>query len=356
MYHDSFYRFRYGLKVLFCMLTNTNMGQGIKMILIAEVNAGGVGFVNLFKRSVDLKFSFGELLIFMNVGSALKMLLTIYVEKVFPGEFGLSKPWHFPISDFFKFLSKRFSIHLSDYISEAEEFDLSDYEEQPSNLNVGIEIKKLSKKFGNKYAVTNFSLNMYENQITVLLGHNGAGKTMAMSMLTGLYQPTSGTAIINGYDIRTNIDKARQSLGVCPQHDVLFEELTVEEHLEFFCKLKGMNDNTNIQGDILKYTNLLGISEKLKCESRTLSEGQKRRLSIAIALCGDSKFVIMDEATSGMDPSSRRHLWDLLIAEKKNRTILFTTHFMGKFEGQECFHNFTNAYLFQMKPMSLVTA
>ncbi|CAG9810453.1 unnamed protein product [Chironomus riparius] len=329
MYHDSFYRFGYGLKVLFCMLTNTNMGQGIKMILMAEINDDGVGFANLFKRSVDLKFSFGELLVWMNIGSAILMLLTIYIEKVFPGEFGLSKPWYFPISDAFKLIHKKFRTQPVDSNLESEEF-LADQEAVPSNLAVGIEIKKLCKRFGDKYAVKNFSLKLYENQITVLLGHNGAGKTTAMSMLTGLYQPTSGTAVINGHDIKTNIDDARMSLGVCPQHDVLFEELTVQEHLEFFCKLKGMTDKSNIQGDIHKYTNLLGISEKLNSESRTLSGGQKRRLSIAIALCADSKFVIMDEATSGMDPSSRRHLWDLLIAEKKNRTILITTHFMDE--------------------------
>jgi len=331
MYHESFRRFNYGLKALFCMLTNTNMGQGIKMILLAEKSENGIRFSNLLKRHAEFDFSFAELLIYMNIGSTLQMLLTIYIEMVFPGEFGLSKHWHFPISDFFKSSHKKSKINSSDSGFESVEFDLDDSEEEPTNQKVVIKFEKLSKKFGNKVAVENFSLNMYENQITVLLGHNGAGKTTAMSMLTGLYQPTSGTAIINGYDIRTNIDEARRSLAVCPQHDVLFEELTVEEHLEFFCKLKGMKDKINIQADITRYTNLLGISEKLKCESRTLSGGQKRRLSIAIALCGDSKFVIMDEATSGMDPSSRRHLWDLLIDEKKNRTILITTHFMGKF-------------------------
>ena len=84
------------------------------------------------------------------------------------------------------------------------------------------------------------SLNLYENQITSFLGHNGAGKTTTMSVLSGLFPPTAGTAIINGYDIRTNIDLIRRNLGICPQYNVLFDGLSVEEHLWFYASLKGM--------------------------------------------------------------------------------------------------------------------
>ena len=84
----------------------------------------------------------------------------------------------------------------------------------------------------------NLHLNMYQDQITVLLGHNGAGKTTTMSMLVGLFPPTSGDAIINGYSIITDMENVRQSLGLCPQHNVLFDRLTVKEHLNFFARLK----------------------------------------------------------------------------------------------------------------------
>ena len=86
----------------------------------------------------------------------------------------------------------------------------------------------------------NLHLNMYQDQITVLLGHNGAGKTTTMSMLVGLFPPTSGDAIINGYSIITDMENVRQSLGLCPQHNVLFDRLTVKEHLNFFARLKVM--------------------------------------------------------------------------------------------------------------------
>lgn len=99
----------------------------------------------------------------------------------------------------------------------------------------GIKIQSLCKSFtSGKYVVNKLSLDMYPNQITVLLGHNGAGKSTTMSMLTGLVSPTSGTALIQGYDIRTHMKTIRSSLGLCPQYNLLIPDLTVNEHLYFF--------------------------------------------------------------------------------------------------------------------------
>jgi ATP-binding cassette, subfamily A (ABC1), member 3 len=103
---------------------------------------------------------------------------------------------------------------------------------------------------------------MYEDQITVLLGHNGAGKTTTMSMLTGMMEPTSGTALINGKDIRTEMDKVRGSLGLCPQYDILFDELTVREHIVFFCRLKGVPKN-KVEEEVQKYVVLLELEKKV---------------------------------------------------------------------------------------------
>ncbi|EFA12132.2 ATP-binding cassette sub-family A member 3-like Protein [Tribolium castaneum] len=143
---------------------------------------------------------------------------------------------------------------------------------------------------------------MYNDQITVLLGHNGAGKTTTMSMLTGMFPPTSGTAFICGYDIRTDMDKVRKCLGLCPQHNILFDQLTVREHLYFFSKLKGLK-REDINEEIDKYLELLELQTKV---------------------------VMLDEPTAGMDPSARRALWDLLQNQKHGRTILLTTHFMDE--------------------------
>lgn len=151
-----------------------------------------------------------------------------------------------------------------------------------------------------------------------------------MGMLTGLFPPTSGTAFINGYDVRNELDAVRGSLGLCPQHNVLFNELTVREHIAFFSKLKGIKDKHEIEEQVKKYVKILGLEPKINAQSSTLSGGMKRKLSVGIALCGNSQIIICDEPSSGMDPAARRSLWDLLIQEKKGRTILLTTHFMDE--------------------------
>ncbi|KAG8145533.1 hypothetical protein E2320_012051, partial [Naja naja] len=165
-------------------------------------------------------------------------------------------------------------------------------EEEPSDLVSGIKIKHLSKVFkvGNKTreAVKDLTLNMYEGQITVLLGHNGAGKTTTLSMLTGLYPPTSGQAYINGYEISQDMVLIRKSLGLCPQHDVLFDHMTVEEHLYFYSGLKGFPAE-KCPGEITHILHILNLQEKRGTLSKALSGGMKRKLSIAIALIGDSK-------------------------------------------------------------------
>lgn len=150
-----------------------------------------------------------------------------------------------------------------------------------------------------------------------------------MSMLTGMFPPTSGTAVINGYDIRTNLQKARSSIGLCPQHNILFDELTVREHIVFYGRLKGLR-NEDIEEEVQKYVQLLELEPKIDAMSASLSGGMKRKLSVGVALCGHSRVVFCDEPSSGMDPAARRALWDLLQREKKGRTILLTTHFMDE--------------------------
>lgn len=129
-------------------------------------------------------------------------------------------------------------------------------------MKPGIEIRNLRKVFGHNVAVKGLTLKMYQDQITVLLGHNGAGKTTTMSMLTGMFPPTSGTAIIDGYDIRTEMLGVRESLGLCPQHNILFDELTVKEHIYFFSKMKGLHKD-EVANEINKYIALLELEPKV---------------------------------------------------------------------------------------------
>ena len=158
-------------------------------------------------------------------------------------------------------------------------------------------------------------LDLYQGQITALLGHNGAGKSTTIHMLTGLVPPTEGDAMIAGHSIRTEMDDVRQQLGVCPQHDVLWEQLTVYEHLALYSVLKVESltllfqalhcCNCLIQGGSLAGRDAavkemiaeLGLEEKTHAQAASLSGGQKRKLCVGIALIADSPIVFLDEPT-----------------------------------------------------------
>ena len=202
--------------------------------------------------------------------------------------------------------------------------------ENHNQLDDVIEIKDIHKIFGDKkVALNGVSFNLYKNEIFALLGHNGAGKSTLINILTGLYPCTSGSAIYNSYNILTpeGLDQFRKVLGICPQHDILFNELTVEEHLEMFCVFKSV-DNSKIKNEITKVINDLGLIEKRYTKVKNLSGGQKRKLSIAIALVGGSSIILLDEPTSGMDITSRRNLWNVLKRCLKGKIIILTTHYM----------------------------
>ena len=153
-------------------------------------------------------------------------------------------------------------------------------------------------------------------------------------MLTGLISPDSGSgletgAFIYGHNILQEMEQIRYSMGVCPQHDVLFENLTVREHILFFAQLKGHSYELADQ-EAVQLTDLFHLDSRLDHTGSELSGGQKRKLSVAIAVCGGSKFIVLDEPTAGMDPLARRELWDLLASLRKGRTMLLTTHYMDE--------------------------
>uniref|UniRef100_A0A8C2PTK1 ATP binding cassette subfamily A member 3 n=1 Tax=Cyprinus carpio TaxID=7962 RepID=A0A8C2PTK1_CYPCA len=296
----------------------------------------GIQWHNLFEPvTVDDDFSLAQVLGLLLLDSALYALVAWYMEAVFPGEYGVPRPWYFFILPSYWCSSPRVALlKEKEEEEEAEKVSKGEFiEKEPAGLVSGVKIKHLAKVFkvGNKTkeAVRDLTLNMFEGQITVLLGHNGAGKSTTLSMLTGLFPPSSGRAYISGYDICQDMALIRRSLGLCPQHDVLFDNLTVREHLLFFTQLKGY-PRKKIPDEVDRILRILNLEDKRHALSKTLSGGMKRKLSIGIALIGDSKVVMLDEPTSGMDPSARRATWDLLQGEKRGRTILLTTHFMDE--------------------------
>jgi ATP-binding cassette subfamily A (ABC1) protein 3 len=196
--------------------------------------------------------------------------------------------------------------------------------------------KKLRRVFKNaaggedKVAVKELTLPLFEGHVNVLLGHNGAGKTTTISMLVGLIPASGGDALMpGGYSILQDMQHIRSILGVCPQHDILFPDLTAMQHLQIFAAFKGV-PNGKIHDEAVRMLSEVGLSEKAHTKSAALSGGQKRKLSLGIALIGDSKVVVLDEPTSGMDPYSRRATWNIIQRNKRGRIILLTTHFMDE--------------------------
>ncbi|XP_058064618.1 phospholipid-transporting ATPase ABCA3-like, partial [Anopheles bellator] len=320
-----------GVKIGVSIVSNMGMSLAMFLTVRLEATTAGLRWSNLFEpATVDDGFSVGLVLIMLLVDAAIYLLIALYVEQVMPGEFGVAKPFYFPFTRDFWVRKRTPSRDTLIHAYGTDGANASRYMEQDPIGIAGVEIKQLRKVYkGQKAAVEGLNLRMYENQISVLLGHNGAGKTTTMSMLTGVYSPTSGTAFINGYDIRTDMEGVRSSLGLCPQHNVLFHEMTVEEHLKFFSRLKGV-EKSAVPEEMDRYLNLLELTDKRRAQSHTLSGGMKRKLAVGMALCGGSKVVLLDEPTSGMDPSARRALWNLLQREKQNRTMLLSTHFMDE--------------------------
>ncbi|XP_076811813.1 phospholipid-transporting ATPase ABCA1-like isoform X2 [Clavelina lepadiformis] len=319
-------------KVIACLLSPVALGYGTAYLTQLETVGQGVQFSN-WASSLD---SFDEMnflisMIMLVVDGVIYMLLTWYIENVFPGTYGVPQPWYF-------FLTKSYWCKTStisnggDNHKAAEINPDAKVENVPRDLKLGVSIHNLRKVYDNgKVAVDDLSMNFYEGQITSFLGHNGAGKTTTMSMLTGLFTPTSGTAWIYGQDIRNDMDQIRHQLGFCPQYNVLFGDLTVLEHLKFYAGLKRAVGGSSVdEKETEKMIVDVGLSHKRNELSRHLSGGMKRKLSVAVAFSGNSKCVILDEPTAGVDPYARRSIWDLLLSYRANRTILLSTHHMDE--------------------------
>uniref|UniRef100_A0A8C9NKX4 P-type phospholipid transporter n=1 Tax=Serinus canaria TaxID=9135 RepID=A0A8C9NKX4_SERCA len=305
------------LKILASLLSQVAFGFGTEYLSRYEEQGLGLQWGNIRTSPLEGdEYSFLFSINMMIFDAFLYGILSWYLDNVFPGDYGLPQPWYFPVLE---------SYWLGSRSPAAEKTP------EPAGLIPGVCIQNLVKIFANrpKPAVDGINITFYEGQITAFLGHNGAGKTTTMSILTGLFPPTSGTVLVGGLDIQTHMDSIRHRLGMCPQHNILFNHLTVAEHILFYSQLKGRS-REEAEQELETMLEDMGLTHKRNEEAQNLSGGMQRKLSVAIAFVGEAKVVVLDEPTSGVDPYSRRSIWDLLLKYRPGRTIILSTHHMDE--------------------------
>lgn len=194
-----------------------------------------------------------------------------------------------------------------------------------------VEIKNLTKKFGDFTAVDSISFSIEEGEIFGFLGPNGAGKSTTLSMLATLLTPTSGKARVNGYDIVEQRDEVRDSIGMVFQDSSLDEELTAYENMDFHGRLYRVPSETR-EEKIMELLKLVELDDRRDSLVKTFSGGMRRRLEIARGLLHEPKVLFLDEPTLGLDPQTRNKLWDYIknMNKEKGLTIILTTHYMDE--------------------------
>jgi ABC-2 type transport system ATP-binding protein len=195
-----------------------------------------------------------------------------------------------------------------------------------------IQTEKLTKRFGDFYAVNEITFEVSKGEIFGFLGANGAGKTTAMRMLCGLSAPSSGKAKIAGYDVYKETEKIKKNIGYMSQKFSLYEDLSILENIKFFGGIYGLSDK-QIKSKGEELVTQLGLQTEAKKLVGSLPLGWKQKLSFSVALLHQPKIVFLDEPTGGVDPVTRRQFWDMIYKAANNGiTIFVTTHYMDEAE------------------------
>ena len=195
-----------------------------------------------------------------------------------------------------------------------------------------IEVKELTKSFGEFTAVKSITFDVYKGEIFGFLGANGAGKTTAMKMLIGISIPTSGSANVSGFDVKTQADLVKRNIGYMSQKFSMYDDLTIKENITFFGGIYGLS-RKQIKEKIKQVLIELDLEQVANNLVGSLPLGWKQKLAFSVALLHEPKIVFLDEPTGGVDPITRRQFWELIYAEaNKGTTIFVTTHYMDEAE------------------------
>ena len=293
----------------------------------------------------ELSGIFGWLIL----GSFICFVLDAYLSQVLPRQYGIRQPWSFPC----KALYAKLKLKMEKEVDEvsingtfqgmgnvADESAIHEDDDVKAERNGVLEGKfdvnnsqlltfHLRKVYGSFTAVDDVTFHVSKGECFGLLGPNGAGKTTAISMLTGLFPPTKGNAYVCGFELKKQLREIYTVMGICPQFDICWPDLSVTEHVALYARIKGVVE-PQIQAAVKKILEEVDLESSRNVLSKDLSGGMRRRLSLAMALVGDPKVVFLDEPTTGLDPETKRNIWALLDKVKIGRCIVLTTHSMDE--------------------------
>ncbi|WAQ96399.1 ABCAC-like protein [Mya arenaria] len=313
-------------KTLACLSSTTAFSYAAQYIARYEEQMVGLQWSNIRDGPFnDDDFSFHWCCIMIIIDAGIYFILGWYVRNVKPGKFGVSAPWYFPLSPSYWCCSLGGGREEAYTPSQSEQNIFSEPVQKTSP--VVLSARGLSKTYSDgTRAVTNLNLDIHSGDITTLLGHNGAAKTTTMNMLVGLLEPTNGNVRL----LNRPLGEMRGSIGMCSQGNALYEYMTVKEHMQFYSSIKDSYNALSAKDEIRQLLKDVDLYYCRHTLVKNLSGGMQRRLSIALAFVGGSKVVILDEPTSGVDPSGRRAIWNLIIRRKDGVAILLSTHHLDE--------------------------
>ena len=358
---------------LVCLFENSSFWIKLFLALFPAVNLNlGVALLNKFefhfkkfynRDFIEDYFNYSLIICYIMfvVDFFFFIFLGYYLNNVLPHDFGIRRPWNFLCTlkfwnpkrkkrkeRFSEFFTRKDDISLSTsfnrfrYRSGGPAFPWQDEENKEEEEGKVLEIRNLIKIYRDGERFFNgLNLYIYKDEVLTLLGPNGAGKTTLISILAGIYEANKGKVCYEEnnisdrekdiYEENNNILDSniigifRRKLGICPQHDVLFEDLTIREHLEMFSIFKGVSSE-NVDEIVRKTLKDFQITDIQGMMVKNLSSGQKRQLSVAISIIGGSEIIFLDEPSNGMDITSRRNLWKILKSQSSGKTIIIATN------------------------------
>ncbi|ORX83599.1 P-loop containing nucleoside triphosphate hydrolase protein, partial [Anaeromyces robustus] len=320
----------------------TVSGKGFKLSDLSKIPETSISYI------LDLDYLDAPInsVLYYLINIILYSILTLYFDNIIPNEFGNCQSFYYFLLPSYWGLSKSdnnsnewvknvLNKYPATYNKEKVDSDVLEHINHtcdPSN-NDPIKVVNLKKKYGkgkNEKVVVNgsyLSLTKDRGKLNFFLTQNGAGKSTTINIMAGLTPPTSGDVSVFGKTLTNDINGVQRELGICPQHDILYPDMTAMEHLLLYTGLKGVTTENldKILEERLKAVKLWTVKD---ARTNTYSGGMKRRLSMIIATIGDPNVILLDEPTTGMDPLNRRHVWRFIEKFKKNRCIVVTTHSM----------------------------